>query len=189
MVDRSSGAIRRTIRIHTNGGTIDGVIQSSIMVRLLDDLNLNRSFITVQEPETQSGRWPAGEGAVSIRRSTILFVRELSVPPPRPGNPSAAFEGHFSRARVSFQVGDCSMTGWLHVPLKGSAIAQLQRESHPFVALTEVFAEGPDGNFEAAFLAVHRDRILAVREHGVEDPLEAEETLETAVPSAAGDED
>lgn len=166
MIDGSNGAIQRHIRIYTLNGSVDGRLDSSVVLRLLDDMNVGRAFITLKQPESRGGRWPAHEGSLSIRRDSILFVMELAEPPPRPGNPSAAFQGHFTRAKVDFQVMDFSVTGMLHVPLGGQPIAFLQHETHPFVALTSAVVFGPQLELEVPFLAVNRRHILAVHAHG-----------------------
>lgn len=165
MINASSGAIQRHVRIYTLNGSVEGRLDSSVVLRLLDDMNVGRAFITLREPEGRGGRWPSHEGSLSIRRDSILFVLELSEPPPRPGNPSAAFQGHFTRAKVDFQIMDFSATGMLHVPLGGSPIAFLQHETHPFVALTSAVVFGPDLELEVPFLAINRRHILAVHAH------------------------
>lgn len=172
MMHRSSGAIQRHVRVYTQNGCVEGQLDSSIVVRLLDDLNVDRPFLTLYDLVGCAGRWPCHDGTLAIRRDSVLFVLELSEPPPRPGNPSAAFQGHFNRARVDFQVAEFSISGMLHVPLGGAPMALLQHESHSFVALTSATITGPELEIEVPFLAINRRHVLALHAHDLEVPEE-----------------
>lgn len=155
---------RRHIRVHTTLGIVEGHFITSPMLRLLDDLNVERTFLTVEDLEVVSGRWPTGGGPVAVNRDAILFVAELSPPPERPIGAVPANLGRYTPALVLLSIGDYRVEGAVHVPQGGNAIVRLQHPAHAYVALTGVTIRGPEGQVEVPFVAVNRNRVLAAQE-------------------------
>jgi len=160
MLDQTQEREEREVRIDTVDGAVEGVLHISPRLRTLDDLNLvAKRFITIHSPRSLTSHWELGDGALALNKGSILFVRELSAPPPRAGGRF----GSFTRAPIRLHIGPFEIEGFLHVPPGGLPMKRLDQGTHPFVSLTTVLVTGPDDHETAAFLAVNRDHITAAQ--------------------------
>ena len=153
----------RAIRIDTVEGPIEGLLYISPQLRTLDDLNLSKRFVTVYSPQTTTIRWDFSDRALSIAKTSVLFVRELAAPSVRPNKRFS----NFSRSRIRIRVRDHEVEGFCHVPPGGAPMKRLENGEHPFISLTTVLVTGPDEEVTVPFLAVNRAHITAVLELGL----------------------
>jgi len=156
-----TGPVReeRSVRVDTVDGAITGDLHISARLRTLDDLNMvSKRFITVHSPESLSA-WKPGRGPLAINKDSILFVRELSAPPPK----AAGKFGHFTRAPLRLKVRDFEIEGFVHVPPGGAPMKRLDQDTHGFISLTTVLVTGPDSEEMTPFLAVNRSQITAAQ--------------------------
>lgn len=154
----------RPLRLVTRFGIVEGVLRTSPMLRVLDDINvMSRNFITLHSPVTYTEDWPDDGGPLAVNRSSVLFVVELEPPPPRPGGPMAGELTRFTRAPLRLRVGEFTIEGFVHVPPGGNAMSRLYQDSRPFLAVTSARIQGPSVEDEIGFVAVHRSHVLAAQ--------------------------
>ena len=103
--------------------------------------------------------WLFRDGPLSVNKSNILFLAELS--PPAGGQTEKFVD--YTRPPVRLRVGAFDIEGTVHVPPHGDPLLRFNQDTHPFIALTEGSVVGPDTQFEAPFLAVKRSHVLAVQ--------------------------
>jgi hypothetical protein len=160
MIDQTTAREDRSVHIETVDGAVQGCLRISPGLRTLDDLNLvSKRFITVHTPQSLASDWEPGSGPLAVNKGSILFVRELSAPPPKGGGRF----GNFTRAALRLRIKEFEVEGFVHVPPGGSPMKRLDQDSHPFVSLTTVLVTGPDGHATAPFLAVNRNHITAAQ--------------------------
>ena len=166
MFEENQQREKRAIRIDTVDGPIEGCLHVTPKLRTLDDLNLiARRFIMVYSHSSSSIPWSFGKGPLAINKSSVLFVRELAPPPPRPDSRFC----NFTRSPIRVRVQDYEIEGFCHVPPGGAPMKRLEHGEHPFISLTTVLVTGPDGQSTAPFLAVNRTHISAVQEVDLEE--------------------
>ena len=181
MFEESQEREERAIRIDTVDGPIEGCLHVSPKLRTLDDLNLVATrFVTVYSHSSPSNEWNFGSGPLAINRSSVLFVRELAPPPPRPNNRFC----NFTRSPVRIRVKSYEIEGFCHVPPGGAPMKRLEHGEHPFISLTTVLVTGPDGQSTAPFVAVNREHISAVQEVDLDEG-EAPDAVRSGVTSEA----
>jgi hypothetical protein len=152
---------RRSVRVQTLSGAVDGDLQIGERLRTLDDLNLvAKTLVTLHSSRLSNTTWPFSEGTLSVNKASILFVIELKQPPIQTG---ASF-GRFTRSSVSLRVGEYDIRGFVHVPPGGVVIKRLDQSNHPFLSLTSALVTGPTGEFTTPFIAVNRHHIIAAQE-------------------------
>ena len=162
----------RRVRLETTCGSVEGSLWVSPMLRTLDEINVvARNFVTLHTPEVVASDW-FRKSPLCVRRSSILFMHELSNPPKRSGQ---AAHGSFTRAALRLRVGPFNVEGFAHVPRGGNALNRLNQGGHSFISLTSVSVLGPDWQFATPFLAVNLDHVLAAQELVPEEPQETEE--------------
>jgi hypothetical protein len=167
----------RRVRLETTSGVIEGALLVSPMLRTLDEINVvARTFVTLHEPQVGATDW-FSENPLCVRRSSILFVQELSNPPRRSGSSA---HGAYTRAALRLRVGAFHVEGFVHVPRGGTALKRLNQGNHSFISLTSVSVLGPDWQFATPFLAVNLDHVQAAQELVPEGPETADE-LEMSV--------
>lgn len=155
------GAVERQVSIETEHGTVEGSLFISPMLRTLDDLNMDRKFLTLQAKHCQVSGWSFRRGEMLLNKNTILTMRELGPPPDMSaGRPAGA---RFTRASVRLQVGPYQIEGFMHVPPGGSVMARLNQSGAGFLSVTSASVVGPASQFAAPFLAVSRLHILAAQ--------------------------
>lgn len=163
MERNQDGRQERRVRIETLRGGVEGYLQTSAVVRTLDEVNVvARNFLTLHSPSSYSGEWQLDGGALAVAKSATLFVMELSPATRRSGRRAEAVR--FSRSPVRLWVRDVSVQGFVHVPPGGTAMSRLNQDSHDFMALTSVSVIGPAFEFAAPFVAVNRAFISAAQE-------------------------
>jgi hypothetical protein len=169
----------RKVRIDTVDGAVEGCLHISPRLRTLDDLNVvSKRFITIHSPQCVTGDWQPGAGPLAVNKNSILFVRELSAPPPMSGGRF----GNFTRAPVHLRVKDFEVEGFVHVPPGGVPMKRLDQDTHAFVSLTTVLVIGPDAEETTSFLAVNRNCITVAQvidpdeEFSVVSSIDAEST-------------
>ena len=154
------GHTERTVRIETVQGSIEGLLLISDLQRTLDDLNMvSKAFLVVHSPVLDGTGWLFRDDPLSVNKSNILFLAELS--PPAGGKTETFVD--FTRAPVRLRVGAFDIEGTVHVPPHGDPLLRFNQDTHPFIALTAGSVVGPDTQFEAPFLAVRRSHVLAVQ--------------------------
>jgi hypothetical protein len=177
MNDENAAREDRAIRVDTVDGAIEGWLRTGAKLRTLDDLNVvAKRFVTIYAPKSLTGSLQVGSGPLSINKDAILFVRELSPPPPRSGSRL----GDFTRVPVQLRVKHFEIQGLVDVPPGGSPMKRLDQDTHPFVSLTSVLVAGPDGRATTPFLAVNRSHVTTAQ------VIEPEEEP-AAVPSAGAE--
>ena len=182
MNDEYSAREDRAVRIDTVDGAIEGWLRVGARLRTLDDLNMvARRFVTVYSPKSLSSAWQPDGTPLAINKDSILFVRELSPPPPRSGSRL----GDFTRAPVHLRVKHFEIEGLVDVPPGGAAIKRLDQDSHPFVSLTSVLVSGPDERVTTPFLAVNRNHITSAQVIGPEEESVAVEMSVSAASAKA----
>ncbi len=160
MDQATMGWTERTVKIETLHGSIEGHLLISQLGRTLDELNMvARAFLTVHSSVLDGTEWSFPEGELSVNKNNIMFLAELSEPA---GGQSEKFVD-FTRAPVRLRVGPFDIEGFVHVPPRGDPLLRVNRDTHPFIALTSTSVVGPDTQFESPFLAVKRSHILAVQ--------------------------
>jgi hypothetical protein len=160
MIEGAAAREERRVRIDTVDGAVEGSLRISPGLRTLDDLNLvAKRFVTIYSPKSLNENWQTGQGSLSVNKDSILFVRELSSPPPRAGGNF----GSFTRAPIRLHVKQFEVEGFVHVPPGGSPMKRLDQSSHPFVSLTSVLVTSTDSESTAPFLAVNRNRVTAAQ--------------------------
>ncbi len=153
------GRTERTVRIETLHGSLEGLLLISELLRTLDELNMApKAFLTVHSPVLDGTGWSFPDGPLSVNKSNILFLAELSSPD---GGKTAKFVD-FTRAAVRLRIGVFDVEGFVHVPPHGDPLLRFNQDTHPFIALTSVSVIGPDTRFASPFLAVRRSHVLAV---------------------------
>ena len=177
---------RRSVHVRTSFGAIEGVLASSGMLRLLDDINVvARQFLTVHDPLLMSGSWACGDGPIVLNKSSVLFVRELPGSLPPPGNHRVS--SRFTRSPVELLMLEHAVHGFVHIPPGGDPMARLNQGEHAFVALTSASVVGPGEELATPFLAVNRAHILAARPIGADEPGARIELDETALAAPLDD--
>ena len=172
------GRTERTVRIETLHGSIEGLLLISQLVRTLDDLNMAvKAFLTVHSPVLDGIGWSFPDSPLSVNKSNILFLAELSSPDT---GQSEKFVD-FTRSAVRLRVGAFDIEGFVHVPPRSDPLLRFNQDTHPFIALTSVSVVGPDTRFEASFLALKRSHILAVQpmDHEAPELVAVSESSET----------
>ena len=161
------GWTERTVRIETLQGSIEGLLLISELQRTLDDLNMaSKAFLTVHSPVLDGTGWSFPDSPLSVNKSNILFLAELSSPDT---GKSEQFVD-FTRAPVRLRVGPFNVEGFVHVPPRGDPLLRFNQDTHPFIAVTSASVVGPNTQFEAPFLAVKRSHVLAVQPLDQEAP-------------------
>ena len=157
------GRVFRKVRVRTTRGSVVGLLPISEQVRTLDDINMVATrFVVLQEPEVEDGDLALEPGPLAINKSQILFLSESEPPRARTFNRLAA--ARKSRSPVRLMMEDFTIEGFVHIPVNGKALIRLRQEGHSFIAITTVKVTGPHATFEAPFLAVNRDHVLAAQE-------------------------
>jgi len=132
-------------------------------VRTLDDINLVATrFLLLHEPVAEEGPWDLEPGPVAIHTAEIVFISESEPPGAFSVNRLAA--ARKSRSRVRLRTAGYTIDGFVHIPSNGKALLRLRQENRLFIALTEAAVRCSDHAFEAPFLAVNRDHVLAAQE-------------------------
>ncbi len=151
----------RTVRIETLDGSMEGLLLVSVLHRTLDHLNrVTKAFLTVHSSVLDGTGWSFPDGALSVRKSNILFLAELSEPD---GGEAEKFVDNLTRAAVRLRVGAFDIEGFVHVPPGGDPLLRFNLDTHPFIALTSVSVVGPDTQFAWPFLAVRTSHVLAAQ--------------------------
>ncbi len=177
---------RRSVHIRTTFGAIEGILASSGMLRLLDDINVvAKRFLTVHDPLLISGSWACGDGPIVVSKSSVLYVRELQGCAPPPNNRRVS--NHFTRSPVELLMQEHAVHGFVHVPPGGDPMMRLNQGEHAFVALTSASVIGPGDELATPFLAVNRGHILAARPIGEQEPGSRIELDETALAAPLDD--
>ena len=159
-----AGREERKIRVYTNFGPFEGVLHTSTGVSTLHYLNViatSQNFLMLEPPLVCEPDWLDRDAALSIAMESILFVVELSEFVPPPGNPHEA--ALFKRTPVRMRLADFVVDGYVHVAPGADAIARLNQDRHPFVALTAVTAIGPHEEYTVPFMAIASRYIAAVQ--------------------------
>jgi hypothetical protein len=165
----------RALRVYTTRGCLEGRIQTSPMVRTLDDLNVvARHLVTLHGARALSGDWSLESGAVALAKSAILYVFELDQPAPQSSVVKST--ARFFRSPVRLWLSEYSIRGFVHVPAGGSAMARFNQQTHAFIAVTSASVVGPGTEMAVPFLAVNREHIVAAEEIRDEEPVEEEES-------------
>jgi hypothetical protein len=160
MNDESTALEDRAVRIDTVDGPIEGWLRVSAKLRTLDELNMvAKRFVTIHSPKTLTGSWQGGSGPLAINKGSVLFVRELSPPPPRSGSRL----GDFTRAPVQLRVKNFEIQGLVDVPPGAGPIKRLDQDTHLFISLTSVLVTGPDGQATTPFVAVNRNHVMTAQ--------------------------
>ena len=134
-MDLNPGREERGVRITTTEGVVEGVLLMSARLRTLDDLNMvSKRFLMVQRPTSRTPSWQLGDGELAINKNSILFVEELSAPPPKGGGRF----GTFTRAAMRLKLKQYEVEGFVHMPPGGQAMKRLDQGNHAFVSLTTV---------------------------------------------------
>ncbi len=163
-----TGWTERTVRIETLQGSIEGHVLISQLMRTLDELNMvAKAFLIVHSSVLDGTGWSFPAGELSVNKSNILFLAELSAPA---GGQSDEKFVDFTRAPVRLRVGPFDVEGFVHVPPRGDPLLRFNQDTHPFIAVTSATVVGPDTRFEASFLAIKRSHILAVQPLDQEAP-------------------
>ena len=174
------GWTERTVRIETLHGSIEGHVLISQLMRTLDELNMvSKAFLIVHSSVLDGTGWSFPDGELSVNKSNILFLAELSSPA---GGQSEKFVD-FTRAPVRIRVGPFDVEGFVHVPPRGDPLLRFNQDTHPFIAVTSASVVGPNRQFEAPFLAIKRSHILAVQ------PMDHDEAPELAGVSESSETD
>jgi len=160
MIEDAAEREERRVRIDTVDGAVEGSLRISPGLRTVDDLNLvAQRFVTIHSPKSLSEDWQPGEGSLSINKDSILFVRELSSPPP---GAEGSF-GSFTRAPIRLRIRHFEAAGYVHVSPGGSPMKRLDQSKHPFVSMTSVLVTSSDSESTAPFLAVNCNRVTAAQ--------------------------
>jgi hypothetical protein len=176
MSDEELAQQNRLIRIYTIHGSVEGYLHIGPQLRTLDTLNFtSKCFVRIHSAKSLTSAWTSGGGTLSVNKSSILFVRELSSPPVQlSGQP-----GGFTPGAVRMRVKDYELEGFVHVPPGGEAMMHLDRDDHPFVSLTTVLLSGPDEEVTTPFLAINREHIALAEETDTDHRSAAHETPTT----------
>lgn len=160
------GQMHRPVRVQTPRGVVEGHLNSSSMIRLLDDLNVvNHAFRTIQSPVVDNEAWAVTDGPLAVHRDSILFVTEREDAPPLPLNRQGAIEAaRHTRAALRLWVGDFVIDGFVHVAPGGTPLSRLYQGQRPFLALSSATVIGPDGTVETPFIAVNRSHVTSAQE-------------------------
>jgi hypothetical protein len=168
----------RAVLIRTTFGTVEGLLASSGMLRLLDDLNVvAKRFLTVNEPVVLSGPGLHGDGPLSLNKDSVVFVKEREGSSPHAV--SLRLAGRFTRAGVEIVLKEHAILGHVHVLPNGDPISRFNQGEQTFVALTSVTVVGPEERFVTPFLALNRGHIQAVRPVGESERLALVEPQES----------
>jgi len=177
----------RRLRIQTTRGCLEGRIQTSPVVRTLDDLNIvARNFVTLHGARALSGDWSLEGGSVALAKPAILHVFELDEPAPQ--SRAVKDAARFFRSPIRLWLPDFSVRGFVHIPAGGSAMARFNQQSHAFIAVTSASVVGPETELAVPFLAVNREHIIAAEEMGGEEPVEGEAAAAIAFEVLGADE-
>jgi hypothetical protein len=159
--------MQRPVRVQTPRGVVEGYLNSSSMIRLLDDLNVvNHAFRTIQSPVVDTEGWEVEEdGPLAVHRDSILFVMEREDAPPLPADRPGAIEAaRHTRAAMRLWVGEFVIEGFVHVAPGGTPLSRLFHSRHPFMALSSATVIGPGGTIETPFIAVNRSHVTSAQE-------------------------
>jgi len=160
---QGAGRVLRKVRVQTASECIAGLLAIGEQVRTLDDINLGATrFLLLHEPRAEKGAWQLEPGPVAINTAEIVYISESDPPGAFAVNRLAA--SRKSRSRVRLRTAEYTIDGFVHIPANGKALVRLRQEHRLFIALTEAKVLGPDVAFEAPFLAVNRDHVLAAQE-------------------------
>ena len=151
----------RAVRLATVDGDVVGKLRLSELLRTLDGLNVvSKYFVAVHDAELSATGWSFEGGMLAINKNAILFATEITAFEP----PKEQRHGDYTRRAVRIQVATFQVEGFVHVAHGGSALARLNQDTHPFIAITSASVAGPGAPFGTPFLAVHRRHIQAVQE-------------------------
>jgi len=175
-----TGPVReeRSVRVDTIDGAIAGDLHISSRLRTLDDLNMvSKRFITLHSSKSVSGDWHPSAGPLAINKDSILFVRELSAPPPK----SAGNFGSFTRAPIRLRIKGFEIEGFVHVPPDGMAMKRFDQDTHSFISLTTALVTGPGTEEMTPFLAVNRDYVTAAQVVDLEEGAAVTSSVDTQI--------
>ena len=148
----------RAVQVETRDGTVCGTLAVAPTLRTLDDLNfISKAFVLLHEPESAPSGWGLPAGPLAINKASILFVVEQR---PIDRGPARTLVQQ-ATDRVTLRIGSYLLEGAVTFPAGGSALTSLDAAAHPFVALTDVTIEGPEGSRRAPFVAVNRRHVTA----------------------------
>lgn len=156
-------SLLRALHVRTVFGAVDGWLQTSPVLRTLDDLNaVARDFLVLHEPH---GTFPSVRlrgGRLALNKASVLFVTERE--DRTPTRTSSIYVGLFSRAAVALWIGEYQVSGFVHVPRGGAPLSRLNQLAQPFLAVTSASVTGPSCEFSYPFLAVNRALIVAAED-------------------------
>lgn len=171
----------RTIYIQTTLGAVEGTLASSVMLRLLDDLNVvARNFLTVHDPMILAGPWSSGDGPINLNKRSVLFVKEKAGCPPPIGNRRVS--SRFTRAPIEMLLKEFRLQGYVHLPPGGDPLTRLNQLDSTFVALTSVSVIGPAEEFVTPFLAVNQAHVMSAQAISEPQPALVDDDFELAAP-------
>ncbi len=98
-------------------------------------------------------------GRLALNKESILFVSERDEA--TASRTSRMQAGLFTRAAVALWIAEYQVSGFVHVPRGGAALARLNQVTLPFLAVTSASLTWPDGELSLPFVAVNRSRIVA----------------------------
>ena len=170
MVEAMPAREERRVRVFALGGIVDGSLLLGTQQRTLDDLNMaSKRFVVLHSPSSRTDAWSLGSGPLAINKKAILFIQELTSPPPQSGRRF----GKFSRAPLRLKIKSCEIEGFVHVPPGGEPMKRLDQDNHIFLSLTTVLITGPDNHATLPFLAVNRDFITTAQVVEPDEELDA----------------
>jgi hypothetical protein len=159
----TGASLWRALQVRTFGGQVEGWLQTSPLLRTLDDLNVvSRDYLVLRDPRGDLGAIRPRGGRLAINKATVLFVSET--PDSGAPVPARVNAGLFSRAAVALWVGGFQVSGFVHVPRGGVALARLNQVTQPFIAVTSASVTGPGVEMELPFVAVNRARVDAAED-------------------------
>jgi len=151
----------RGVCIETVSGRVDGALHIGRTIRTLDDLNQeSKEFVVVRQPKPDPTGRHLTDAPLALKRTSILFLYERTVPLQMDGKRF----GNFRAVPLRMRVGRFHVEGFVHTSADGDAMKRLSESRHPFMALTSVLVESPDGDYTVPFLAVNRDHIIAAQQ-------------------------
>jgi hypothetical protein len=167
----------RPLRVWTAKSCFEGVLTVGAGMRTLDHLNaVAQNFISLAEPRQTHGEGNLEDSDLVLNKRAILLLQELSPAPPRPGKNIQ----RLVQKSILIHVGPFELRGFLHVPAGMSPVKRFDQSHHPFLAVTSVLVEGPDGQTTSPFLALNREMIDAAQMIG------QQQTAATPTPAGCG---
>lgn len=155
----------RSVRIFSDGGTYDGLLNLGILVRTLDELNsANRAFLALNSPSMVGGELELTGHSLILSKHSVLFVVEMAAPQGELGQGLANVpRAQYQRLAVRLRVHDYLIEGYVHAPEQMDLLSRLNQASRPFIALTSVSVSGSQMRTKAPFLAVNIAHIASAQ--------------------------